>query len=266
MSSVLTLPLEARHSSSPLRKTMVSTNDERPYTASRGKSTLQPSDAEVNGRINHDPAVNMHLNVPPSPTAASRPSSGYISRSRSSSDESPEETPEPSPESSTFPSRNSHYGGTYVPSSAPQLAVPSAIQDTSRPVSTSQFPEHAVRSQSASIISRDSDATIRDKNISMRSSIQEEGDFTARPTHSRQFSYESTPSIQEEEFPTRMPTGSRNTSGGARSSIQGEDNFTALPSRPPSSGRPYSPRSSSYNNPYVSRNTDGEHIELRRFN
>ena len=267
MSSVLTLPLEARHSSSPLRKTVVSTNDERPYTASRSKSTLQPSDAEVSGRINHDPAVNMHLNVPPSPTAPSRPSSGYMSRSRSSSDESREETPEPSPESSTFPSPNSHYGGTYVPSSAPQLTVPSEVRDPSRPVSTSQYPEHVVHSQSASIVSRDSDATIRDNNGLMRSSIQEEGEFTARPTHSRQFSYEATPSIQEEEFPTRMPTGSsRNTSYGTRSSIQDEDNFTALPSRPPSSGRAYSPRSSSYSTPYVSRNTDGEHIELHRFN
>lgn len=266
MSSVLTLPLEARHSSSPLRKTMVSTNEERPPT-SRAKSMLQPSDAEMYGRINHDPAVNMHLNVPPSPTALSRPSSsGFMSRSRSSSEDSPEETPERSPESSTFPSQNSHYGGTYVPSSGHQLALPNEVRDPSRPVSHSQYPENEIHSQSASIISRDSDATIRENHRSLRSSIQEERKFTTRPTNSRHFSYEMTPSIQEEEFPTRTPTGSRQPSNVSRSSIQEEDSFTALPSRPSSSSRPYSARSSSYNNHYIPHNTDGEHIQLKRFN
>lgn len=265
MSSVLTLPLEARHSSSPLRKTMVSTNEDRPPT-SRAKSMLQPSDAEMYGRINHDPAVNMHLNVPPSPTALSRPSSsGFMSRSRSSSEDSPEETPERSPESSTFPPRNSHYGGTYVPSSGHQLAVPNEVRDPSRPVSHSQYPESEIHSQSASIISRDSDVTIRDSNRSLRSSIQEEKEFTTRPTNSRHFSYEMTPSIQEEEFPSRPPTGARHPSNISRSSIQEEDNFTAQPSRPPSSGSPYSARSSSYNKPYNPHNADGEHIQLKRF-
>ncbi|CAF9919760.1 MAG: hypothetical protein HETSPECPRED_004107 [Heterodermia speciosa] len=281
MSSVHTLPLEARHSSSPLRKTVVSTNQDRPQTSSRSqaKSMLQPSDAELHGSTNHDPAVNMYLNVPPSPTAHSRPSSsGFMSRSRSSSDGSPEETPEQSPESSTFPSRNSHYGGTYVPSSVPQIAVPNRVRDPSRPDSRSQYPEHEIHSQSASIISRDSDATIRGNNRSIRSSIQEEAEFSTRPTNSRHFSYETTPSIQEEEFhtrptnsrhfsyertpsiqeeefPTRLPTGSRQVSDVSRSSIQEEEHFTVQPSRP-SSGRPYSARSSSYNNPYSSHGTD----------
>ena len=266
MSSVHNLPLEARHSS-PLRKTVVSTNDDRPQTSSRAqaKSMLQPSEAELHGSINHDPAVNMYLNVPPSPTAHSRPSSsGFVSRSRSSSDGSPEETPEQSPESSTFPSRNSHYGGTYVPSSGPQLAVPNGVRDPSRPDSTSQYPEHEIHSQSASIISRDSDATIRDNNRSIRSSIQEEAEFSTRPTNSRHFSYESTPSIAEEEFPTRRPTGSRQVSDMSRSSIQEEEYFTVQPSRP-SSGRQYSARSSTYNSPYISRGTDGENIRLQRF-
>ena len=289
MSSVHTLPLEPRHSS-PLRKTVISTNEDRPQTSSRAqaKSMLQPSDAELHGSINHDPAVNMYLNVPPSPTAQSRPSSsGFMSRSRSSSDGSPEETPEQSPESSNFPSRNSHYGGTYVPSSGPQLAVPNRVRDPSRPDSTSQYSNHEIHSQSASIISQDSDATIRDNNRSIRSSIQEEAEFSTRPTNSRhfsyemtpsiqeeefptrptnsrQFSYERTPSIQEEEFPTRLPTGSRQVSDVSRSSIQEEEYFTAQPSRP-SSGRPYSARTSSYNSPYISHGTDGENIRLQRF-
>ena len=266
MSSVLTLPLEARHSSSPLRKTVISTNEERPSTASRAKSTLQPSDAEMHGSINHDPAVNMYLNVPPSPTAQSRPSSsGFMPRSRSSSEESLEETPGLSVESSTFPSRSSHHGGTYVPSSSPQLVVPSEVRDPSRPISTPQYPDHEVHSQSASIISRDSDATIRDNHRSMRSSIQEESEFTTRPTNSRHFSYETTPSIQEEESFKRTPTGSRQASNMTTSSIQ-EENFTAQPLRSSLSGRPYSARSSSYNSPYAASNTDGKNIKLKGYN
>lgn len=265
MSSVLTLPLEARHSSSPLRKNVVSTNDGRPSTASRAKSTLQPSDAEVAGSINHDPAVNMHLNVPPSPTAPSQDSSRFMSRSRSPSENSPEETREASPGSSTFPSRNSHYGGTYVPSSAPQLALPNEAR-APRAVSTPKYPEHAIHSESASIVSRGSDTTIRDNNRSMRSSIQEEGEFTTRPKDPRLSAYGNTPSIQEESLAARIPAGSKETSNITRQLIQEEVNFTANPTRPSSSGRPYSARSSSYNNPGAPRNPDGENIELRRYN
>ena len=258
MSSVLTLPLEARHSSSPLRKTAVSTNDGGPQTASRAKSTLQPSDAEVARSINHDPAVNMHLNVPPSPTVPSQDSSGFMSRSRSSSEDSPDETPEPSPASSNFQSRNAHHG-TYVPSSAPQLAVPNQTRDPLRPVSTSQYPEHEIHSQSASIVSRESEPTVR------HNSIQEEGGFSTRPTDPRHFSYENTPPIQE-GFHARMPTGPQG-SNMTRSYTQEEDDYTIKPTEQFSSGRPYSGRSSSYsNNPYAPHNTDGENIELRRYN
>ena len=37
------------------------------------KSGLRPSEAELNGRINHDPSVNMSLEIPPSPLTPSRP-------------------------------------------------------------------------------------------------------------------------------------------------------------------------------------------------
>lgn len=266
MSSVLTLPLEARHSSSPLRKTVISTNDDRSQTSrANAKSLLQPSNAELHGSINHDPAVNMYLNVPPSPTAVSQPSSsGPISPSRSSSDASREETPEPIPESSRFPLQNSHYGGTYIPSSGTQPASPNEVRDPSRPDPESQYPDHEIHSQSASLIGRDSDATVRNPNKSLRSSNQEETEFATRPAHSRHFSYERTPSIQEEEFPTRMPTGSKQVSNISRSSTQEENSFMAQPSRP-SSGRPYSAKSSSYNNPYDSHNADGESIRLKTF-
>ena len=229
MSSVVTLPLEAR-TASPLRHTVISTADgDRPRTPKRQapntiRSTLQPSDAEISGRINHDPAVNMLLNVPPSPGAVSRPSSfGWDSRS-SSDNHSPEETPERSPESSSFPG-NSQYDGHYIPSAAPPQL--SAARDSVRPVSALEHPDHEPQSQHASIISQESDATIRDNNRSLRSSIQEENDFTTRPVRSETHSM-----------------------GRDRSSIQEEGEFTIRPtSRPFSTYRPYSSRTSSYGTP-----------------
>lgn len=228
MSSVVTLPLEAR-TASPLRHTVISTADtDRPRTPKRQvpnpiRSTLQPSDAEISGRINHDPAVNMLLNVPPSPGAVSRPSSvGWDSRS-SSDNHSPEETPERSPESSSFP-RNSQYDGHYIPTAAPQL---SATRDSIRPVSALEYPDHEPQSQHASIISRESDSTIRDNNRSLRSSIQEENVFSTRAVRS-----------------------GTEPMGRDRSSIQEESEFSIRPtSRPFSTYRPYPSRTSSYGAP-----------------
>ncbi|KAL8823316.1 MAG: hypothetical protein Q9191_005967, partial [Dirinaria sp. TL-2023a] len=228
MSSVVTLPLEAR-TASPLRHTVISTADtDRPRTPKRQvpnpiRSTLQPSDAEISGRINHDPAVNMLLNVPPSPGAVSRPSSvGWDSRS-SSDNHSPEQTPERSPESSSFP-RNSQYGGHYIPTAAPQH---NATRDSIRPVSELEYPDHEPQSQHASIISRESDSTIRDNNRSLRSSIQEENVFSTRAVRS-----------------------GTEPMGRDRSSIQEEGEFTIGPaSRPFSTYRPYPSRTSSYGTP-----------------
>lgn len=231
MSSVVTLPLEAR-TSSPLRHTVISTADsDRPRTPKGQppqpiKSTLQPSDAQSSGKVNHDPAVNMFLDVPPSPGATSRRSSaGFDMHSKISCDDSrePEETAERSPE---FLPHNSQYRGHYIPTAAPQLPVTGEHQNSSRPVSSVQHPEYEPQSQSASIISRDSDTTIRDHNRTLRSSIQEENDFSARPVKSR-----------------------TNSIGRMRSSVQKEDEFTVIPtSRPVSIYRPYPTRTSSYGN------------------
>jgi len=48
--------------------------------------TLRPSDAEMNGRINHTAAVNMNLNVPPSPVLTRHPRSPTFNGSDSDSD------------------------------------------------------------------------------------------------------------------------------------------------------------------------------------
>ena len=233
MSSVVTSPPEAR-TSSPLRHTVFSATDpDRPRTSKRQaphpiRSTLQPSDAQISGSVTHDPAVNMYLNVPPSPGATSRPSSsGFDSRSRSSSDGSPEreETPERSLESSSFP-QNSLYTGHYIPTAAPQLPLAGENRISTRPVSSAQYPEDGFQSQSASIISRNSDATIRDNHRSQRSSIQEENDFYTRPVKSR-----------------------TNSRGRTRSSIQEEEESAVMSNtRPVSSYRPYTTRTSMYGN------------------
>ena len=228
MSSVVTLPLEARTSPSPLRHTVASATDPDRSRMSRRqgpppiRSTLQPSDAQISGGVSHDPAVDMSLSVPPSPGATSRPSyAGFDSHSRSSSDDSavPEETLERSPEPSSFP-QYSQYSGHYIPTAAPQLPE---SKNSARPASSAQYPEHEPQSQSASIVSRDSDTTIRGNNRSFRSSIQDETDFSIRPVKSRTNSMEKT-----------------------RSSIEEEDLTVSSNSRPISTYRPRSARTSPY--------------------
>jgi len=235
MSSVVTLPLEAR-TASPLRHTVLSAADpDRSRTSKKQgphpiKSTLQPSDAQIKGGVNHDPAVDMFLNVPPSPGATSRPSSGFEFSTQSPVEGSvePNETLERNPESASV-RRNSQYGGHYIPTAAPEDPVTGGNRNSARPVFTAQYREHQPHSQHASVVRKDSDATIRDNNQWLRStSIQEENNFTTRPV--------------------KPPT--------TRSSIQEEDDFTVMPTpRSVSSYRPYATRTSSYD--YQSPNLSG---------
>jgi len=234
MSSVVTLPLEAR-TASPLRHTVVSAADpDRPRTSKKQgphpiKSTLQPSDAQINGGLNHDPAVNMFLNVPPSPGATSRPSSGFEFSTQSPVEGSlePNQTLERNSESAPV-RRNSQYGGHYIPTAAPEVPVTGGSRSSARPVFTAQYREHEPPSQHASVVTKDSDAAIRDNNRWLRStSIQEEHGFTTRAVKP-----------------------------ATRSSIQEEDDFTAMPTpRSVSSYKPYATRTSSYD--YQSPNPSG---------
>lgn len=224
MSSVVTLPLEAR-TASPLRHTAISAADpDRPRTSKRQgphpiKSALQPSDAQINRGFNHDPAVNMSLNVPPSPGATSRRSSGYEFNMQNSSQGSmePGGTMEHNPQSDSIP-QNSQYGGHYIPTAAPETPVMGQNRSSVRPVTTAQNREYESYSQHPSVVNRDSDAPVRDNNRALRSSIQEETAFSTRPVRST-----------------------------ARSSIQEESDFTVMPTpRSVSSYRPYATRTSSY--------------------
>ena len=107
-SSVTTLPLAHTNGS---RDTSVSP----PLRKAPPSIRLAPSEAELNGRINHNAAVNMTLNVPPSPVLAQGPSSPTFSDS--GSDQSL------SPRSATF--RPDHYAP-----SAPQIPMPRGLQAT----------------------------------------------------------------------------------------------------------------------------------------
>ncbi|KAL9595008.1 MAG: hypothetical protein Q9219_006707 [cf. Caloplaca sp. 3 TL-2023] len=114
MSSVTTLPLEARRSS-PLAHNSLSSEDLNAHTTPKKRvptplrSTLAPSDAELSGRASHDPAVNMSLEIPPSPLANSRQSTTYL--------DTHDRTP-----SGYFSSP--HNGGKYAPLGAPQMPEP----------------------------------------------------------------------------------------------------------------------------------------------
>ncbi|KAL8786185.1 MAG: hypothetical protein Q9213_002955 [Squamulea squamosa] len=162
MSSVTTLPLDARRSSPLAHKAMSSEDLTVPTTSKRRvptplRSTLAPSDAELGGRLNHDPAVNMSLEIPPSPIATSRPTTAYL--------DTHDRTP-----SGYYPSP--HNGGQYAPLGAPQ--VPEQIKRSSaRPVSTAESqPETGHHSQSASIVSAASDRLTRESQRSATNSDQ----------------------------------------------------------------------------------------------
>jgi hypothetical protein len=107
-SSVTTLPLAHTNgnrdssNSPPLRKS--------PPTIK-----LAPSEAELNGRINHNASVNMNLSVPPSPVLAQAPGSPTFSDG--GSDRSL------SPRSATF--RPDHYAPR-----APQIPMPQGLKAT----------------------------------------------------------------------------------------------------------------------------------------
>ncbi|KAI4166307.1 MAG: hypothetical protein LQ342_000197 [Letrouitia transgressa] len=156
-SSVTILPLDSRKSS-PLAHKSISAEDlGMPTTPKRNaptplRTTLQPSVAELSGRVNHDPAVNMLLEVPPSPAATSRPPTTYMDNN------------DRRPPSSYFPAQ--HNGGQHAPLGAPQDSPPANLKRSStRPVSAAESRQNSTQghhSQSASIISGTTDASTQD--------------------------------------------------------------------------------------------------------
>lgn len=105
-SSVTTLPLAHTND----RETSVSP----PLRKGPPAIKLAPSEAELNGRINHNAAVNMKLNVPPSPTGQG-PSSPTLSDS--GSDQS-------------LSSRSATFRPDYYAPQAPQIPMPRGLTVT----------------------------------------------------------------------------------------------------------------------------------------
>lgn len=180
MSSVTALPFDARQSSPLGQRTVVPNEASRTATPQRPPLRLQPSEAEMSGRINHDPAVNMSLEIPPSPLTPTRPqmpssnagnrailgSGGTVSTGGSRS-------PSPSyPFPKTKPQVNS------ASTAVPHVDRPSENMGFARPVSTTEVHKQPVHSQSASIVSKSSDNSNPD---GPRSPTQGYGEIIARP-------------------------------------------------------------------------------------
>ncbi|KAI9812732.1 MAG: hypothetical protein M1827_004488 [Pycnora praestabilis] len=153
-SSTTTLPQDARKSQSPLSQ-QINTHDQddeiRVAVATRMRVPsamnigLRPSQAELSGRRNHDPAVNMNLNVPPSPVLEPRRDS-YGSETESD------------PPSPGVALTSGHQTEHYAP--VPQLHLPDHVQMSARPISTPNNPAHGIKSLTGSIISgTDSDGS-----------------------------------------------------------------------------------------------------------
>lgn len=178
MSSVTSLPLDARQASSPRQSPLLPNVVGRTATPPRPiprpiKSGLQPSEAELSGRINHDPAVNMSLEIPPSPLTSTRPptSNGESHATSSAGSRSP---------SPSFPFPSPSSGQDHRVAARPLLPdVPKERRVSARPVSTAEYHKQQVHSQSASIVSRSSDNSTHD---GPRSPNQEYTEFPTRPT------------------------------------------------------------------------------------
>ena len=150
MSSVTVLPLDARQSSpSPLGHDASSLREASRSTASPRRNLtpinprLQPSEAELSGRINHDPAVNMSLEIPPSPL---RPTAAHASPGSRS----------PSP-SYPFPMTSDDHQAP----AALRPGKPQEIRGYTQPLTHAEMHGPDIRSQSGSIVSRSTTDDLR---------------------------------------------------------------------------------------------------------
>jgi hypothetical protein len=195
MSSVTTLPLEARRSSpSPLSHDVISLREgSRSMAAPKRNLTpinprLQPSEAELNGRINHDPAVNMSLDVPPSPLRATAAPSPGGSRSPSPSYPFP------------IPSDDHHKSP-----SALRPGKPNEARSYTQPISHAETHGNEIRSQSGSIVSRSTtDDLRRDGRRSPNQDCQSPyGEYRNLPARPLQSAPADRPMSNESYYPPR---------------------------------------------------------------
>ncbi|KAL9031056.1 MAG: hypothetical protein Q9196_000889 [Gyalolechia fulgens] len=174
MSSVTTLPLDARRSSPLAHKAMSSEDLDAPTTPKHRvptplRSTWAPSDAELSGRANHDPAVDISLQIPPSPLASSRPATAHS------------DTHDRIPSGFVLSPPG---GGHYAPLGAPR--IPEQVRRSSaRSVSAAETHqlEQGHHSQSASIASGKSDPDSQDDG---RSAAATDPGFISVPSKAAQ--------------------------------------------------------------------------------
>lgn len=201
MSSVTSLPLDARQASSPRQSPPLPNGAGRTATPQRPilrpiKSGLQPSEAELSGRINHDPGINMSLEIPPSPLTSTRPGTSNADTHATSSAGSRSPSP-----SYRFPSNNTN---NHAPPGALHPDLPKDRRVSARPVSTAGHHKQQVHSQSASIVSRSSDNSNHDVP---RSPTQENTESPTRPA--RTFHADRSSSRGSYHFPrtSSLPRG-----------------------------------------------------------
>ncbi|KAF2657247.1 hypothetical protein K491DRAFT_703574 [Lophiostoma macrostomum CBS 122681] len=118
-SSVTTLPLAHMNSTNRDSETLPSNSPPR-NKRSPPTIKLRPSEAELSGRLNHNTAVNMNLNVPPSPILARGPQSPTFGGSDSGDDDG-----QTSPRSLSPNYRPDHYAP--IP---PRLPMPEGLRAT----------------------------------------------------------------------------------------------------------------------------------------
>lgn len=219
MSSVSTLPLDARQTQTPSPLSQTSLREgSRPVASPRRNLTgsgsrLQPSEAELNGRINHDPAVNMSLELPPSPlrpTAAAPTSPG----SRS-----------PSP-SYPFPVSHDHHHRA-----SPTLR-PGRVQELKgykQPLPVAEMYGADIRSQSGSIVSRSTTDDAR--HDGGRSPTQEYRspyeEYPVRPVQSAPAHERLSDELFYPSAPSHVPRGAPLAAPRPMASDEGKGHFLA---------------------------------------
>lgn len=185
LSSVSALPLDSRQPPpSPLAHNVISLgeHDETDYPSDRtplpGNSRLRPSDAELSGRINHDPSANISLDIPPSPISQIRPpaippNNGYRS---------------PSP---SYPFPRAKINDNSAPPTL-RPGTPHEIQGSAQLFPTPEHPSHEIESQSGSIVSRSTSANSYSgekqalNHGQFQSSHQDYREFPTRPSRAIQ--------------------------------------------------------------------------------
>ena len=237
MSSVTSLSLGQNHKSPHEASRIITSQKHVPRPI---KSGLQPSEAELNGRINHEPSINMSLELPPSPLSTTRSSTSWssggslprASTGRQTISNAGNRSPSP-----TYASPSEHGQYNQPPTSSALLHSPREGQGFAQSVCPLERVKYPVHSQSASIMSKSSEQSYFD---SFRSP-EEYSELPTRPPRAAHIDHSPQQSFY---FPPRSSsitrgapvstTLHRHDQGKSRASdfLMSEDSRIAKPSLP----------------------------------